>query len=400
MNLQGGGDLLPNGLTPALPPLSVWALPNVPSSSAMSHDYIKVGAKFYQIDSLAGCTASGAPASQAGKALGDSSGAPGSCPCGDPISIGTGNLFEQVADYQTSGPEPARLHPLLQQPGRLQHLRHYARNELALELRPLSADRLGFLGHRREAGWPAGELHLDERRLDDRYRCGSQADQLRLNLDADRYTRYRRDLHVAAGASEALLQSHPRAQRLHADAAIRPGNQLTTVSDSFHRQLSFTYSGGKLQTVTTPDGLILTYGYTGALLTSVGYSTSPPTSQTYLYENTALPSALTGIIDENGNRYATWTYDSTGRALSSQHAGGAVTHQVSYNDTDGSRTVTNPLGEQEMYKFTTLQGVPKVTEIDRMASARPARGDSQVYLRQQRLHGEPDRLERQSSPAM
>ena len=54
---------------------------------------------------------------------------------------------------------------------------------------------------------------------------------------------------------------------------------------------------------------MLTYGYTGAQLTSVGYSTSPLTSQTYLYENAALPSALTGILDENGKRYATWTYD-------------------------------------------------------------------------------------------
>ena len=67
--------------------------------------------------------------------------------------------------------------------------------------------------------------------------------------------------------------------------------------------------------MTTPDGLVLTYGYYSAsgrpdLLTSVSYSTTPSTSQSYLYENTALPFALTGITDEDGNRYATWTYDS------------------------------------------------------------------------------------------
>ena len=78
---------------------------------------------------------------------------------------------------------------------------------------------------------------------------------------------------------------------------------------------------------------------------------------------------MTGLIDENGNRYITWTYDSTGRALTSQHAaGGAGLTTIAYN-TDGSRTVTNPLGGQQVYKFTTLQGVPKATEIDRLATA-------------------------------
>ena len=174
---------------------------------------------------------------------------------------------------------------------------------------------------------------------------------------------------VAAGATEALLQSIRARNGYMQTLQYGSGNQLAAVTDSFQRQLSFAYSGSKLQTVTTPDALILTYGYTGALLASAGYSTSPPTKQTYVYESAALPSALTGIIDENGNRYTTWTYDSKGRALSSQHAGGAGRLTISYNDTDGSRTVTNALGEQETYKFTTLQGIPKVTEVDRVASA-------------------------------
>ena len=97
----------------------------------------------------------------------------------------------------------------------------------------------------------------------------------------------------------------------------------------------------------------------------MSYSTTPATSQTYLYENTNLPFALTGIIDEDGNRYATWTYDANGRGLSSQHAGGADLTTISYDDTTGNRTVTNALGEQMLYKFTALQDVPKVTEIDR-----------------------------------
>jgi len=39
-----------------------------------------------------------------------------------------------------------------------------------------------------------------------------------------------------------------------------------------------------------------------------------------LYENQDFPHHLTGITDENGDRYAVWSYDSDGRAISSEHA--------------------------------------------------------------------------------
>ena len=143
--------------------------------------------------------------------------------------------------------------------------------------------------------------------------------------------------------------------------------------------MQFSYQNGLLQALTTPDGLVLTYGYNSGgvrpgvndRLVSVRYSTSPQTSQAYLYENSSFPYALTGIIDENGARFATWTYDASGRATSSQHAGGADLTQIAYN-ADGSRTVTDPLGEQTVYTFVSLQGVPKVTQINRLVSASTA----------------------------
>jgi RHS repeat-associated protein len=55
--------------------------------------------------------------------------------------------------------------------------------------------------------------------------------------------------------------------------------------------------------------------------------------------------------------------------------GGAANVQlttVSYNDTDGSRVVTNPLGVQDTYSFTTLQGAQKVSGISRAATATTA----------------------------
>jgi YD repeat-containing protein len=39
----------------------------------------------------------------------------------------------------------------------------------------------------------------------------------------------------------------------------------------------------------------------------------------YLYEDARFPNALTGVKDESGSRVATWTTDSSGRAISVTH---------------------------------------------------------------------------------
>lgn len=43
----------------------------------------------------------------------------------------------------------------------------------------------------------------------------------------------------------------------------------------------------------------------------------------YLYADSGNAGLMVGIIDEQGTRYATWTYDDQGRAISSEHANGA-----------------------------------------------------------------------------
>ncbi|WP_236208157.1 RHS repeat protein [Pseudomonas tohonis] len=90
--------------------------------------------------------------------------------------------------------------------------------------------------------------------------------------------------------------------------------------------------------------------------------------RTYHYQDSRNPNLLTGITDERGIRYATWTYDDQGRAISSEHAGGAERTLVSYND-DGSSTVTNALGKRTTYRFQTIQGVRRVTAIEGEPSA-------------------------------
>jgi RHS repeat-associated protein len=183
-------------------------------------------------------------------------------------------------------------------------------------------------------------------------------------------------------------------------------DRLASVTDSYGRTLNLFYSSGILQSVTTPDGTTITYGYTNSILTSATYSTTPQTKQQYVYENTSYPSALTGVIDENGGRYATWNYDANGRAVLSQLGAGAIATKLVYNN-DVSRTLTNALGVTDTYKFTMLQNIPKVTEIDRAATATTAAAtekfayDANGYLYSQtdwngnlttlvnNIHGEP-----------
>jgi YD repeat-containing protein len=138
---------------------------------------------------------------------------------------------------------------------------------------------------------------------------------------------------------------------------------LSKITDSYGRSLNFSYdTNNRLSTITNPSGGQYTYTYdTNNNLASVIYPDQ--TERKYLYGESAytsgisLPSALTGIVDENNNRFATYTYDASGRANSTQHAGGADLFQLSYDA--NSTQVTDPLGSSRTYHFQTILGVVK-----------------------------------------
>ncbi len=135
-------------------------------------------------------------------------------------------------------------------------------------------------------------------------------------------------------------------------------NRLSQVVDPFGRTLTLTYDAqNRLQTLTDPNGGLYGYGYDAKNnLTSTSYPDGKV--HTYLYENIALPHALTGILDENGSRFATYTYDGQGRGISSENAGGVEKVSLVYN-VDGTTTVTDALGTARTYGFQTILGVVK-----------------------------------------
>ena len=159
-----------------------------------------------------------------------------------------------------------------------------------------------------------------------------------------------------------IRQSEPYG--LYHDLAYAP-NGLVTVTDSFGNSFSFTEDAHFQPRSLTAPGISVAYTYDSSdrLLSATKTADAIVVgTRTYHYENPTYPRFLTGITDELDVRYATFAYDSQGRAISSSHAAGADLTQVTYN-ANGTVTVTNPLGKQSTYHFSTIVGVKRITQI-------------------------------------
>ena len=140
-----------------------------------------------------------------------------------------------------------------------------------------------------------------------------------------------------------------------------PGN-LRTVKDNFGNSLTLTYNAANnLTFVEASNGEVVHYVYDShRRLSKAGKGKDKNLAPdgfhytTYLYEDARHPQALTGIIDEAGNRYASWTYDDEGRAVSSYHGDNKNLTTVEYTPlSDGTPkvTATNPLGKKTTYHY-------------------------------------------------
>jgi len=150
--------------------------------------------------------------------------------------------------------------------------------------------------------------------------------------------------------------------------APRPG-LLLAVRTSFGHQLSFVYdSRGRIKRMTDPGGGMYQFAYdTNNNLTNVTFPDS--SSRAYVYNEPAytsgtnLPSALTGVIDENNTRFSTFSYDAQGRAISTEHSAGVEKFEITYG-ANSTSAVRDPFGTIRAHSFEVRHGAFKLTGID------------------------------------
>lgn len=103
--------------------------------------------------------------------------------------------------------------------------------------------------------------------------------------------------------------------------------QLLNVTDQFGRNVGYKYEGGHVYRIVRPDGAEIQLSYAGEdLLTLVWPDLL---SKRFLYEHPK--GLLTGILDEENNRYATFGYDGDGLARSTQHGSGAENFMATWS---------------------------------------------------------------------
>ena len=121
----------------------------------------------------------------------------------------------------------------------------------------------------------------------------------------------------------------------------------------------FREMAGHLRQITLPDGKRIGYDYDGNFnLTRVRFDDG--SSKQYHYENPDYPNHLTGITDRLGNRFATWSYNESGQAITSEHGNGIEKVSLAYsmpeNESDSGYTqVLNSNGALTTYEWQHIK---------------------------------------------
>lgn len=275
---------------------------------------------------------------------------------GDPINPATGNNFQLQRDYSALGPLPIRFWRYYNsQPSSSGN----APSELGANWSSSYDSRIALVSGQALVVRPDGQSLLFTNPTGTGWVSSdptvrgilqSASDSLG-NIVSWTYT-------TADGLTEAYdangrLISIANRAGLAQTLAYDVNGNLASVTDPFGHQMTFSYDPqGRLMEATDPGGGVYRYGYDqNGNLVAVTYPDGA--TRQYLYEDSQYPNALTGIIDEDGARYATWSYDGQGRAVSSQLAGGAQAVSISYNP-DGSSSVTDARGTTRLHQFITL----------------------------------------------
>lgn len=286
----------------------------------------------------------------AGKDLGKPS-----CGEGNPCNPANGNKYQEQVDYAGAA--------LI--PGFTRHYNHMGGGDLGLGVGWTSdwhkslrqdGDKLTALradGRRERLTYIDGAWVAD---ADSRLRVVAGAAGYALTLDTGTLETY--------GADGRLL-SETDARGRKTTLVYDSARHLAEVAGPLGQKLVFSWSQNRVSSLLLPSGAVIQYAYdsSGSLIT---LTWPDNTTRRYVYENADYPHALTGIIDENNVRFATWTYGGMARVTSSSHAGGADLTNFAYAAGGAGltqTTVTMPGGVQRDYTFSKILGASHHTQI-------------------------------------
>ncbi len=145
---------------------------------------------------------------------------------------------------------------------------------------------------------------------------------------------------------------------------------VVTVTDSYGKKMTLEHDTYGRLTKVSNAAISVQYGYDsgGRLIAATRKGTGNwSANRQYVYDDARWPFHLTGLIDERGIRFATWSYDGRGRAISSEHAGGVEKVTLAYNDL-GVTTLTNALGKRSIHTFQTIASVRRAVKVEGQAS--------------------------------
>jgi len=288
---------------------------------------------------------------------------------GNPINIATGNKFQREDDYVGTGPLPLRL------------TRYYNSLDIGHEGAPFGIgwrhEYQRFVEYYGDGGQPLALAYRADGKVLTFRQNGTAfaADtdvMARLAQDTSGWTFTDENDAVEKYSSSGRLISITNRAGASVTMNYDTQGRLSSASDAFGRQLAFGYDGrGRISTVTDPSGRTYLYEYNANnAIAGVNYPDS--TSRIYYYNEQAytnftdLPYALTGIVDENGERYASFRYNSAGQVVSSAHvSNGSEVNIFTVAYGTQSSTVTDPLGTNRVHTFQTIAGSSKSTGMSK-----------------------------------
>ena len=299
---------------------------------------------------------------------------------GNPIHLATGNKFQSERDYASAGAEPLVFDRFYNSQGtatgELGHWRHsYSRSiepvndagaNVVVVNRP-SGQRLAF--YRAEDRWvPSWDTEAELEEINGEYVPGStylddsdeswKTDEPVVSNDGWRYLLPDGSIEVYDTDGRLLAFERPSGNVL---SLSYQNGHLQEVADAYGRELTFQWTADKLTGMENPAGDLTQYHFTNDTLTGVTYPDGA--SRSYIHDDPRDGTLLTGLVDERGNRFATWAYDDQGRAVLSEHAGGADQTTITYTGQQQA-TVTNALGHEQHYTFGLHNGQLKPETIE------------------------------------